>query len=356
METKNRPWLSVVVPIYNAQRTLKKCVRSILTQSFGDFELLLIDDGSTDGSETICRRFAEEDPRIRYYRKENRGCFQSRIYGMERARGEYILNCDSDDYYRTKDAFAILHEKALEYNPDLLQFCHVRKHRIRTELPERPDETLVVGREEFVAGEYVKLFCPDRKSPRLSENVWRKLYRRSLTAVLPPSETAERIFYGEDSILNLYLLENVQTCVFIPDRLYAYRLFGATKRFLPSEMVSVDLTKKYQLRFWERWDSPDEKEQVLESILYMLAKRMLLFAIKGEGAVSDEELIRLITEALALPRIRMARQFFLEHPEQSQWPSELLCRADPQRYLERARAENREYRFKKKVRNYLEKF
>ncbi len=350
------PWLSVIIPIYNAKRTLKKCVRSVLMQSFGDFELLLIDDGSTDGSDRICRRYAERDPRVRFFRKENRGCFQSRIYGMERARGEYILTCDADDYYRTKDAFAILREKALEYSPDLLQFCHVRKHRIRTELPERPEKTAVVGRGEFVAKEYVKLFCPDWKSPRLSECVWRKLYRRSLTSALPPSETAERIFHGEDTILNLHLLENVQTCVFIPDRLYAYRLFGGTKRFLPLEMVSVDLTKKYQLRFLERWGSPEEQDRVRESMFNYLARRLLRFAIKGEGTVSDEELIRLISEALDLPRIRLARQFFLEHPEQSQWPSGLLCRADPQEYLEKARAENREHRFKKKIRGFVDKF
>lgn len=114
------PWLSIVIPIYNAARYLNRCVDSILRQSFRDFELLLIDDGSTDRSPEICRQYAASDPRIRYFRKENGGCFQSRIYGLERIHGRYFTFCDADDDYRTDRAFSIIHDKLFHCPCDAL--------------------------------------------------------------------------------------------------------------------------------------------------------------------------------------------------------------------------------------------
>jgi len=103
-------WLSVIIPIYNAKKYLDRCVDSILRQSFRDFELLLIDDGSTDKSYEICSRYAAADSRVRCYRKENSGCLQSRFFGLERIRGRYFTFCDADDDYLTPDAFQIIHD------------------------------------------------------------------------------------------------------------------------------------------------------------------------------------------------------------------------------------------------------
>ena len=91
------PQLSIIVPIYNAADTLKACIESVLTQPFEDFELILIDDGSTDHSHSICQQFAQTDKRITVQSQPNAGPSQSRNNGLEMAQGLYVTFLDSDD-------------------------------------------------------------------------------------------------------------------------------------------------------------------------------------------------------------------------------------------------------------------
>ncbi len=92
------PLVSVIVPVHNAEKFLRLCVASILSQTMTDFELLLIDDGSTDDSGKICDEYAEEDSRVKVFHKENGGVSSARNLGIEKAQGEYLFFCDSDDY------------------------------------------------------------------------------------------------------------------------------------------------------------------------------------------------------------------------------------------------------------------
>ena len=95
---KNVPQISVIVPVYNAGQCLSRCIASILAQTFTDFELLLIDDGSTDKSGEICDEYAKRDSRIRVFHKENGGVCSARNIGLDNARGEFVTFCDSDDW------------------------------------------------------------------------------------------------------------------------------------------------------------------------------------------------------------------------------------------------------------------
>lgn len=92
------PLVSVVVPVYRAEAYLRECADSILAQTMADFELLLIDDGSPDGSGVICDEYAEKDARVRAVHKENGGVSSARNLGLELARGSYVVFIDSDDY------------------------------------------------------------------------------------------------------------------------------------------------------------------------------------------------------------------------------------------------------------------
>ena len=87
----NNPQISVIVPVYNAEKWLRRCVDSILAQTFTDFELLLIDDGSTDGSPAICDEYAQRDSRIKVFYQKNSGVSAARNSGLDHARGEWIL-------------------------------------------------------------------------------------------------------------------------------------------------------------------------------------------------------------------------------------------------------------------------
>lgn len=92
------PNISIIVPVYNGAQTIKKCVRSILAQTYRSFELILIDDGSTDNSVEIISELMRNDSRIRLYQKNNGGASSARNLGIEKARGNYICFCDADDY------------------------------------------------------------------------------------------------------------------------------------------------------------------------------------------------------------------------------------------------------------------
>lgn len=94
----DNPQISVIVPVYNAEKYLHRCIDSILAQTFTDFELLLIDDGSKDKSGAICDEYAVKDNRVRVFHKENGGVSSARNLGLENARGEWVAFCDSDDF------------------------------------------------------------------------------------------------------------------------------------------------------------------------------------------------------------------------------------------------------------------
>ena len=98
MMNVNSPKVSIIVPVYNVEKYLHRCVDSILLQTFTDFELLLIDDGSTDKSVGICDKYAFKDRRIRVFHKKNGGVSSARNLGIKKSNGVYILFVDSDDY------------------------------------------------------------------------------------------------------------------------------------------------------------------------------------------------------------------------------------------------------------------
>lgn len=92
------PLISIIVPVYNVEGTLNRCIDSILNQTFSDWELFLIDDGCTDKSGKICDEYASKDGRIKVFHKENGGVSSARNVGLDNAKGEWITFCDSDDF------------------------------------------------------------------------------------------------------------------------------------------------------------------------------------------------------------------------------------------------------------------
>lgn len=116
------PKVSIIVPIYNVQDYLCKCVKSVLHQTYTDFEILLVDDGSPDHCGEICDDLASTDPRIKVYHKENGGLSSARNYGLDRASGKWIIFLDSDDVWGDRDGLRKLVEYAEKYNLDILRF------------------------------------------------------------------------------------------------------------------------------------------------------------------------------------------------------------------------------------------
>ncbi|MBM7710553.1 glycosyltransferase family 2 protein [Enterococcus xiangfangensis] len=110
--------ISIIVPVYNVEKYLKKCVDSILAQTFTDFELILVDDGSPDNSGAICDQYAEQDSRVKVIHKENGGLSDARNAGIEVAKGKYLGFIDSDDYI-AEDMYELLYNNIIREKADL---------------------------------------------------------------------------------------------------------------------------------------------------------------------------------------------------------------------------------------------
>jgi len=110
---------SVIVPIYNASKYLQECLDSILSQDFTDFELLLIDDGSTDNSGKICDEYAEGDARVKVFHQKNQGVSVARNVGLDHARGEWIIFVDADDWMLA-GALTVLYKASIKQNVDIV--------------------------------------------------------------------------------------------------------------------------------------------------------------------------------------------------------------------------------------------
>ena len=113
-----QPKISVIIPVYKAEKYLHRCVDSILSQTFTDFELILVNDGSPDNSGAICDEYAQKDSRVRVFHKENGGVSSARNLGLDNAKGEYVTFCDADDYVGIE--WLATYNKGLTKNTDLV--------------------------------------------------------------------------------------------------------------------------------------------------------------------------------------------------------------------------------------------
>lgn len=163
--------ISIIVPVYNAERTLRQCVDSILSQEMEDFELVLVDDGSRDASPVLCDAYASQDGRVCVVHQQNGGVSAARNAGLDMARGEWVTFIDSDDYV-TEGYF----NGVAERHEDLLvrgyrTFNGQREDNCLTAELIQPSETIKAFLEQFVANSVVR--CP-----------WAKFYKRTLIADL----------------------------------------------------------------------------------------------------------------------------------------------------------------------------
>lgn len=143
--------ISIIVPVYNAEKTLDRCVASLLGQSYENIEILLVNDGSKDGSLELCRRYAEQDSRIRVIDKENGGVSSARNAGLDAAKGRWIMFCDSDDWAEP-DWCRCMQENHI---PGDLTVCGICREDVPRE--DHPHPTEVAERRYYL--HYPMLMC-----------------------------------------------------------------------------------------------------------------------------------------------------------------------------------------------------
>lgn len=193
------PVVSIIVPIYNAAEQLQRCIDSILNQEYRNFELLLADDGSTDGSAAICDAYAEKDARVRVFHKQNSGVSDTRNQAMRRARGTYLQFVDSDDWI-TPEATKLFVRTAESYDCDLVIADFYRVSGKAVSHKGDITKQQVLSRQEYAS-------CMMKNPADFYYGVlWNKLFRRSLIERWQ-LQMDVRLHWCEDFIFNLeYIL------------------------------------------------------------------------------------------------------------------------------------------------------
>lgn len=234
------PTVSIIVPVYNAESTLFRCVDSILTQQYTDFELLLVDDGSTDSSGALCDSCAAQDARVRVFHQQNAGVSAARNLALDHARGTYLQFLDSDDWI-TADATRSLVRAAEEHRCDLVIADFYRVVGERLSRKGDIDEDTILTREGYAA------HMMENPADFYYGVLWNKLYRRELVERHRLRMDPE-ISWCEDFLFNLEYIRWAERFYALQVPIYYY---VKTKGSLASQGLSVSKTVKMKLTVFE---------------------------------------------------------------------------------------------------------
>lgn len=238
------PTVSIIVPVYNAEKYMKRCIDSILGQEYADFELLLVDDGSRDSSGTICDEYAEKDLRVRTIHKANSGVSASRNLAISQAKGIYLQFVDSDDWL-TPDATRLLVRAAKDHDCDLVIADFYRVIGERVSHKGDIEEDGVLTREEFAA-------CMMESPADFYYGVlWNKLYRREIVERYHLRMDAD-ISWCEDFMFNLEYIRHAEIFYALRTPIYYY---VRTKGSLSSQGMNISKTIKMKLMVFEYYDN-----------------------------------------------------------------------------------------------------
>ena len=210
LKETEHPLVSVIIPIYNIEKYVGKCLTSIINQKYNNLEIILIDDGSTDGSSDICKEYKSCDKRIRYYRQDNRGVSSARNKGLDISNGEYILFVDGDDFLEI-EAIHMLVSMMQDNRADCVIFEHIVDRENTSMLKIHQDEIYnkIITKEKAI----------ELTISYKSRFVWSKLFKKDKIVNLRFDET---VFRGEDTLFAVEALEYCETIYYTDYAPYHY--------------------------------------------------------------------------------------------------------------------------------------
>lgn len=296
---------SVIVPIYKIEKYLCRCIDSVLAQSFTDYELILVDDGSPDRCPAICDEYAQKDARIRVIHKENGGLVSARQAGIQIAVGEYVFHLDGDDAI-CEDALESAYQIIREMHPDMVSFSYRRC--INGELGEVVDDLVPEGlyrKADLEEKMYSKLLS-DENMKNLFYFVWGKAIKREL-ATKHQMRVNCAISLGEDLSCSVPCYLEAETVYMSRKVIYLYtiRNDSLTTDFKTSQITQIADTI-VGLRALDMKKPQDFEEQIARYSCYMCFA-ILASAAEGGHFKSLGEIKRLILTSLHKDEIKKAK-------------------------------------------------
>jgi glycosyltransferase involved in cell wall biosynthesis len=274
-------YLSIILPIYNVKDYLERCVNSILTQEFTDYEVIFVDDGSTDGSgelaDNLCTRFKE----AQVIHKKNGGLSSARNAGLKVANGEYVFMIDSDDWIE-KDAFNVICNITSKDLPDILKFNYIR----------RPDGKSVVS--SAIPGSYDtdqirKVLIPEavENTGEYVFSAWSHVFKLSFIKNHGLEYVSEREIGSEDYLFNLQAYLKAQSITVISDAIYNYDLREGSLTQRYRKNLYDQYVKLHELMNKAVIDSKLENE-LGESIAFSFIEKLIGVCMQNECVRSSD--------------------------------------------------------------------
>jgi len=282
--------VSVIVPVYNTKNELRRCIESIVNQTYSNLEIICVDDGSTDGSEQIVDRFAARDTRIKAIHKKNGGESSARNVGLKMATGQYIAFCDCDDWLE-REMYEVLVDALEKENVDMAaaswyKESAIQSQKITNELPVRED---VFGREELLKYLYM------RDSYRGFAYMWDKLYTREV--LRNKQGGGNLIMFNEELQLGgdvLYLAEaalNTKRAKYIDTAFYHYVQRAESGCHTKDPRKLSDSLKAYEMviqRFEEENIAPMIVGYVKRFLAYHSSNAVEILIAQGQENAAEE--------------------------------------------------------------------
>lgn len=298
-----QPFFSLILPCYKVAAYVERCVQSILTQDFDDYQMILVDDGSPDETSAICDRLAQMHPVISVLHKENGGLSSARNAGLDMATGKYVWFIDSDDWIEP-GALQLLYEACREGEPEIVKFSHYRV----TDQAERVPHHVTPGLYEGDRCDELrrKAMC---QAGRYCLSAWSHVYRRSYLLKRMDGEPAEgfvseRLVGSEDYLFNLQLLLRAQCIRVLEAPLYSYVLRQASL----TQTYKSDLFQRY-VRLYKQLsaDAAAQDKQAYEAMI----DRFFLWHLVTGTCMPQEYM----TKARPMQEARQNVRRMLEAPE-----------------------------------------
>lgn len=247
--------ISVIVPIYNAKAYLPQCIDSLIHQTFTDLEILLVNDGSTDGCAAVCEEYRQKDPRVVVLHRENGGLVSARKEGLKAAKGEYIAYVDADDWIEP-DMYRSMYRKMTEEKADIVMcgHCEDTGTAVRKVLHGIPEGRY--GKRELVREVYPRMIVNNGFFEwGIYGGLWDKLFRKECLEAFQ-YEVDERITIGEDAACIYPCLLNADSVYVMEECFYHYR---QTLSSMVKKIPDRDLEREKFRILYETTDKSLEK-------------------------------------------------------------------------------------------------
>lgn len=229
--------ISVIIPVYQAEEYLDKCINSVINQEYVDLEILLIDDGSRDSSPNICDEYAKKDNRIKVYHKNNTGVSDTRNFGLNKASGDYITFLDSDDYIEPC-MYSRMMDIALKYECDVVM-CDCIKENGEKSIPYSHNIRSGFYNKAELEDEYYDhiLIMENIEYPATISN-WLLLFKRKLSTHKPLPRYVSGVRYSEDLLFGAELMMAAGSFYYLKGEYYHHYVMNpnsATHKFVPDK-------------------------------------------------------------------------------------------------------------------------